>query len=347
MIVVIDADPIVYRCGFAAEKPVWHVIYEDAEGPKEIAFEPDDNSTAGAKMKAWEKEHGDRISILDKSKRVAPEPLSHALRSTKVQVESIMQECEEQYKEGGKMLMFLSGRGGSFRDKIATVRPYKGNRDPSHKPYHYDSIRDYLQAQYGSFVTSHIEADDAVSILAHDHYERRKPERLVIATIDKDLDQIPGWHYNYMQKVHYAITNTEAERFFVYQILAGDATDNITGVWRCGDANANRLAAELRYTGRVTAYRQPIAQHGMVAAGTGAADPEQRGARCPSWWPHVVAEYAASQRKAGCPYAESSPEAVAIEMAQLVHLQQYPGQLWHPYGDLVTEGFGEGDFDVG
>src|SRR5258708_10815565 len=96
-------------------------------------------------------------------------------------------------------------------------------------------------------MTSGIEADDAVSIFAHNHYESGLQELLVIATIDKDLDQIPGNHYNYMHKVFYAITPAEAEQFFVYQILAGDPTDNVVGVWRCGESAATKIANTFSY----------------------------------------------------------------------------------------------------
>jgi len=331
-------------------------------------------------MKEWTKFNEGKVTILDKSRKIIPDPLSYALRAVKVQVESIMEECEVHHKESGKMLMYLSGRGGSFRDKIAKVRPYKGNRDPTHKPYHYDAIRDYLRAQYGSLMTSGIEADDAVSIFAHNHYERGTPERLVIATIDKDLDQIPGHHYNYMHKVHYAITPAEAERFFVYQILAGDPTDNVIGVWRCGETAANKIASQFSYHRRILSDAELAAGSNLLHSG--AAKPEQHvstanradvataeqlaqsefrpddaesantqpsygntNVRAPSWWPTVIAEYAASRRKAGCPYAQDNPETIAVEMAQLLKLQEYPGMLWHPYGNLVVEGFGQEDFD--
>lgn len=395
MLVLIDADPIVYRCGFAAEKNNWHIVYSTATSEaEEIEFVSDENGSAGDYMKEWMKFNDGKVTILDKSRVVVPDPLSFALRAVKVQVESIMEECEAHHKEGGKMLMYLSGKGGSYRDKIAKVRPYKGNRDPTHKPYHYDAIRDYLRAQYKSLMTSGIEADDAVSIFAHNHYERGTPERLVIATIDKDLDQIPGHHYNYMHKVFYAITEPEAERFFVYQILAGDQTDNIVGVWRCGEAAATRIANRFSYVGRSSklpsgrdkleqcppdtaanpsassatdaaaseqpersgadlAERNRSDESGPAAAGTAANVSEplrqpipHRGVRAPNWWPTVIAEYASSQRKSGCPYAQDNPEAIAVEMAQLVKLQEYPGQLWHPHGDLVVQGFGEEDFDA-
>jgi hypothetical protein len=357
VLVLIDADPIVYRCGFASETVHWHVIYENGDGnTKEIVFTGDEEVSANEQMRSWLALHEGKVTILDKSRVIIPDPVSHALRATNVQVESIITECQDHFKQPAKMLMWISGRGGTYRDKIATIRPYKGNRDPTHKPVHYDAIRDHLQAKYGSFVTRGIEADDAVSIFARNIYETGG-ESLVIATIDKDLDQIPGHHYNYMNKVFYAITPTEAERFFVYQILAGDATDNVIGVWKCGESAAakhiNRLDGKfnmernISVQSRDTRPRSKSTEQGMELSDScysGAAS-TSTAVRSPAWWPDVVRCYADSQHKPGCPYATHDPAAVALEMAQLVKLQEYPGQLWHSHGDLVVPGFGEENFD--
>lgn len=382
MLVIIDADPIVYRCGFASETTKWHIVYEDLQGNvEEILFEPTEKDTAGALMREWLDFNEGKITVLDKSRHVVPDPISYALRATKVQIESIMEECEEHYKEPGKMVMYISGAGGSYRDKIATVRPYKGNRDPLHKPYHYNAIREYLREHYGSYVTRGIEADDAVSIFAHQLISRGG-ESWVVATIDKDLDQIPGRHYNYMNKVHYAITETDAERWFAFQCLAGDITDNVGGAWKCGPRRAEAILESLPASafirGHVRGNRDDASSGSAdtaTAEGTSADsdagkassgesnivgrsgqtlhDAGRRIPQCdytrdrrisPAWWPAVIREYADSQRRPACPYAQSNPEAVAIEMAQLVKLQEYPGQLWRPDGDMVVPGFGD-DFD--
>ena len=112
MIVLIDADPIVYRCGFAAEKTNWHIIYSTAESDAdEIEFESDDNGTAGDYMKEWMKFNDGKVTILDKSRVVEPDPVSYALRAVKVQIESIIESCEEHYGEPAKMLISVAPAG--------------------------------------------------------------------------------------------------------------------------------------------------------------------------------------------------------------------------------------------
>jgi hypothetical protein len=377
-LVLIDADPVVYRCGFAAEKTNWHVIYEDVEGIHERVFRSSDTHSGNDYFKDWLELHKGYVTVHEKDKQIIPDPVSYALRAVKVQIESIMEECTNKYSEGCQSLMWLSG-GKNYRDKIATVRPYKGNRDPLHKPYHYAAIREYLRDYHGAFITNGIEADDAISISARAH---KGLDRIVIATIDKDLDQIPGYHYNYMQKVHYAVTRSEAEEFFVQQILSGDPTDNIVGCWKCGPAAARKIAGRFNYAsnGRAGAgvgvsagilesdaggaagstgesgYTPPplVGESGDAAVTEGSGElrsglryrrASDLPARLPQWWSAVVAEYSNSQRKAGCPYAQNDSESIVLEMAQLVKLQEYPGQLWTPYGDMVVPGFGEEDFD--
>ena len=47
---------------------------------------------------------------------------------------------------------------------------------------------------------------------------------------DKDLNNTPGWHYTPRKREKYWVSETQATRHFWYQMLMGDATDNIKGV---------------------------------------------------------------------------------------------------------------------
>ena len=290
---LIDADPIVYRCGFAAEKTSYHIVYEK-DGLNEVHFSPDDNYTAGDYMKTWKRNNTD-VEILSQTREVIPEPESHAIQTTEFQINSIIRACKDRYDDVGRIRLVLT-EGKSFRDSIATVRPYKGNIDPTHKPAHYVLIRNFLRDAYGAEMASGIEADDAVSI------EARKDdgERHVVATIDKDLDQIPGVHYDYLRKVFYVVTHAAASRFFWTQALAGDATDNIVGCTGFGLVKAER-AINLAW------------ERGEHAV-----------------WEDIVALYGKSMALEKCEYKSMKPEAVALEMARLVKLQEYTDHLWTP-----------------
>jgi 5'-3' exonuclease len=63
----------------------------------------------------------------------------------------------------------------------------------------------------------------------------------IICTIDKDLNMIPGSHYNFVKKERYVVTPEDGIRFFYYQMLIGDTTDNIKGVVGIGKQKATKL----------------------------------------------------------------------------------------------------------
>src|SRR5688572_28638282 len=75
------------------------------------------------------------------------EPLEYALAT----VRSVVNDIKEQFLGATSFRMFLTGKG-NFRDNIATLQVYKGNRDPSHKPKYYTEIKDYLITHHGAEV---------------------------------------------------------------------------------------------------------------------------------------------------------------------------------------------------
>jgi hypothetical protein len=327
----------VYRCGFAAERSEYHLIYWDESGQNEIHFAPDEKKHAGDKMKAWVAANPD-VEIMDKQRVVYPEREESALETVRTQLWSIEKAVREQYRirEFTDISVILSGPG-NYRSALAKRFPYKGNRDADHKPYWYQSIRNYLTGSWGATVVSGREADDECSIIAWSYLnaESKRNKRVgrpvlnepvalrlpalranafCVATIDKDLDQIPGPHYNYLKSVHYDQTPDAAELFFWRQVLSGDATDGIPGCYRIGDARATRICAEF----------------GAGAAEFGVDGGAEFGGGLATAWCRVVAEYAESTKRKGCPYLECDAAAVALETARLVYLQQVEGELWNP-----------------
>jgi hypothetical protein len=131
---------------------------------------------------------------------------------------------------------FLTG-SNNFRKDIAVTAPYKGNRTQA-KPKHYELIREYLNKAWGCEVIEGQEADDAIGIRA---YEMEDVEDYVIMSIDKDLDMIRGWHYNFIKNTKYLINDQEAIKHFYTQILTGDRVDNIVGLKGVGPKKAEKI----------------------------------------------------------------------------------------------------------
>lgn len=130
--------------------------------------------------------------------------------------------------------IYLTGKG-NFRDEVAITAPYKGNRKGD-KPEFYTEIREHLINEWEATVTEGIEADDAIAIMATHQFPHA-----TIVSIDKDFDQVPGWHYNPVKKERYYIEEDEGLLNFYMQFLVGDRIDNILGVKGIGPVKARKL----------------------------------------------------------------------------------------------------------
>lgn len=321
MILLVDCDPIIYRCGFAVERPEYHLVYESADGSVGYgSFHHDGKRTALEQLTQW-KADNPGLTVLDTEVTVHTELLANALAALNLQVNSIEYECLRHYNVSRfhSIVYVLSGKG-NYREQIATVMPYKGNRDPDHKPFWYKEMRDYMVKRYGAIVVNGREADDEISIRAR--ALRKAGADYVVATIDKDLDQIPGKHYDYMKKVFYDQSVADAEYWFYIQALTGDPTDGVPGCYRVGPGTASKLLDLRRLPARADMDADATANAAML-------------------WERVCAAYRASTTKKGCIYADRDPDAIALEMARLVKLQEYEGQLWTPPGqpDELLEGY--------
>lgn len=123
----------------------------------------------------------------------------------------------------------------NFRTRI--YPEYKAHRTQP-KPEHYNYLREYLICDYGAKLVVGAEADDGIGIASN--------EGTIIASIDKDLDQIPGTHFNFVRNVIYDVLPGEAIHNFYKQLLTGDVSDNIRGVSGIGEKKATKLLAKTR-----------------------------------------------------------------------------------------------------
>jgi 5'-3' exonuclease len=124
--------------------------------------------------------------------------------------------------------IFLSDSKENWR--LQYFPNYKANRTapkPKHLPYLQNLIVDEWEAE----VAWGQEADDALGIEQVRHsldgtwFEGH--HNTVICSIDKDLLQIPGRHYNFVKEEFYDISPDQGLFRFYEQILVGDAVDNI------------------------------------------------------------------------------------------------------------------------
>lgn len=304
--VLVDADPLVYRVGFSLETRVWYTEWVDVD--PDHADEPDHDIRHVAKFhNAAARDRFCELMALD------PAEVAHQLVPIPTDSEAIvygrvkqtLQDIEKHVaeylvntgQEIGEFRIFLTG-SDNFRDDLATIKKYKGNRDRSTRPYWYKEIREYLVNRWGAEVVDGMEADDAVSILQY----QAKEGATIICTIDKDLENCSGHFYNYAKKEAKFITYEQSRLNFYRQMITGDATDNIPGCYKLGKARAQKVLPE---------YEDEY-----------------------DMWQIVLGEYRTNMET----YPEHhlpcvTAEEAAIENAQLLWMLEQEGVMWKPPGD--------------
>tara|TARA_B110000259_G_scaffold65666_1_gene77341 strand:- start:1174 stop:1881 length:708 start_codon:yes stop_codon:yes gene_type:complete len=134
---------------------------------------------------------------------------------------------------------YLTGKT-NFRFDIAKSYPYKGNRASAEKPEHLGTAREHMISSYNAVVSVNEEADDLISKAAAElNYN------CVVASIDKDMLQLPCWHFNFVKGEWSKVNEFEGIKFFYTQILTGDAADNIKGLHGIGPKKADKLLKDV------------------------------------------------------------------------------------------------------
>jgi 5'-3' exonuclease len=131
------------------------------------------------------------------------------------------------------------GAAPNFRYAIDSK--YKANRPPT--PDFVKKWRDAITEvfdEFGFIGIDGMEADDAVAIAVE--YYRDHYNKIVVASFDKDLKQIPDITYYYMKEhTQEEIDANQATYNLCMQMLTGDRTDNIKGLDKIGPVKAKKL----------------------------------------------------------------------------------------------------------
>lgn len=157
-------------------------------------------------------------------------PLSWPLVRARLEdrITSILEATDAESWQG-----YLTGKE-NFRERVATIVPYKGHRNRGERPFWYYAIFAYLRDVRRAIVVDGMEADDAISIAACSDWMGS-----IICSRDKDLRMVPGWHYQWpswkQEEQHvFNVGPIDGLRFFYEQLLTGDRADNIPGLYRVG-----------------------------------------------------------------------------------------------------------------
>jgi hypothetical protein len=215
-----DGDVLRYQCGFAAES-YWKMIHEERWEHNEIVMT---------------KEESEEFFLAN------PPPfdiVQDMLEDRIANTHAIIGTTEEP-------VFYFTGKG-NFRNDICTTG-YKNRA--GRKPFHYKNIDAYLKGRFNCITVDGIEADDALAIEGS-----KDPENTIIIGIDKDLLQVPCWHYlfEYGNVPSFGPHKVEGygriwqdgkklrgygNKFFLAQCIMGDPVDSIIGIPKSGPVAA-------------------------------------------------------------------------------------------------------------
>lgn len=287
-IALIDGDELVYKIGHLCQNS-----YRLLEHPERGTFQFDTKQDA---VEWLENDKDDRWVM-----RELVEPLPET--TVTYHLERILAFIKERTECSNYLIFLTSDDENNFRYKIATILPYKGNRETDHRPFYWNYIRNLILTEYNGVLETDCEADDGMSKRAYGFF-RSGVVDYVIVSQDKDLNMVPGKHFNLPKNILYTVEPEEGIKFFYKQILAGDATDNIYGIYRIGMTTASKMIDALRTTDERVLWNYCLECYEVALN-----DPKKR---------------------VKMPNPDMPLEERVTEIARLLWMQSYPGELWEP-----------------
>lgn len=177
----------------------------------------------------------------------------------------------------------MTDEHNNYRKDIAKTATYKGGRI-SVKPYWWRRLRDHFYNDPRCLLSVNEEADDLMSMALMNN------PKAVCITVDKDLKNTPGRHWNDHTGLEVQMTPAASYRSFYTQLLTGDQVDNIKGCPRIGKTKAPEIL---------------------------------QGCKTPEDFECAVGlAYA-------CAKGVDDPEARMIEMGQLLWMRRIEGEMWN------------------
>lgn len=215
---LIDADVLCYKAGFALETREWVLVNYDTEESVVVK----DKKHALELLKVFE---GDYCEL--KQERKLKENSYTVGQIIKVLLNSIEIPAT-------KRTLFITDTDIQNNFRKLVDPEYKVNRKKMEKPLLYNEAREVLLQKFSAQLVTGFEADDALGMAQRDD--------TCIVSIDKDLRMIPGHHYNLDTKEHFIADDPghlelrekklwgHGFKWFCAQMLMGDTADNVIGL---------------------------------------------------------------------------------------------------------------------
>jgi len=217
-VALVDTDVLVYYTSFACQRHTY--TYEGVEYPD---YESLRLKLKELGLKPKEVQYEKQLNVL-------PEKALYSIASR-------MEHMIRNVTKAEHLVHLISG-DTNFRTEVATIQEYKGNRAETEKPVYFEQARDYWLSK-ALEVSDNEEADDLLGIYATEY--QSFGEDCVICSIDKDLNCIPGKHYDWNKQLCYEVPHDMADLWFWRQCLTGDKADNIPGIKGIGDEKGLKM----------------------------------------------------------------------------------------------------------
>lgn len=243
-LLLIDGDELAYKIGFVTQTVEYSVYHGDT-----LLFSTPHKADAIERV-------GD---TQDQSLEMRRTIISHPADSVIDGINSILNPILEALEHNDYKIYFTGDH--NFRIGRATLLPYKGNRTSTERPLHFEFIKYLLQNDYGAITVNGIEADDALSIMQWQTLLSESQWETTIVSQDKDLSMVPGWHYNPTKRIRFHQDVDSSKLCFYKQILTGDSTDNIPGIYRVGEKTAETILSPYKSSDENTLFNVVINQY--------------------------------------------------------------------------------------
>lgn len=149
------------------------------------------------------------------------------------------------------IIMCLSDRE-NFRKKLTDT--YKSKRKTTRKPVVFKPLMDWVTTEFDAIIKPQLEADDVLGILAtHPDYK----DRVIVVSEDKDLQTLPCTLYR--QGELKTISPVEADYFWMFQTLTGDATDGYSGCPGIGPKKAEVILRSFQWASGLSVWHHVVA----------------------------------------------------------------------------------------
>lgn len=217
MLINIDGDVVVYEAGHSAQSRRYDVLLNG----KVVFSDPYKKA-----VNAWLISNVKPEQNYEVVKVVDPGPLSHSLHN----VDNLLSSIINAVPKVTEYQIYLSG-SDNFR--LELYPNYKIHRSDDSRPHWFSEIRKHMITRWDAVVVNGMEADDALGL--------SQQTNSVLASIDKDLDVVPGTHYDWQKDLMYDVSEEDANFCFWFQMLVGDASDNIVGIPGIGKKTARSM----------------------------------------------------------------------------------------------------------